>query len=94
MLTFADYTILFKEKPKINKNKITLFNWVSDVKYGRSYSLYVKCKCLCTGHGRTDTNPGMGGSILSKTVKEKTECHHERLRTKQNTELQLLMVTS
>ena len=29
-----------------------------------------KCKCLHTGPGNTVTNYGMGGTILSKTVKE------------------------
>ena len=30
-----------------------------------------KCKCLHTGPGNTGMNYGMGGTILSKTVKEK-----------------------
>ena len=30
-----------------------------------------KCKCLHTGPGNTGTNYEMGGTILSKTVKEK-----------------------
>ena len=30
-----------------------------------------KCKCLHTGPGNTDMNYEMGGTILSKTVKEK-----------------------
>ena len=30
-----------------------------------------KCICLHTGPGNTDTNYGMGGTILSKTVKAK-----------------------
>ena len=32
---------------------------------------YGKCKCLQTGHGNTGMNYEMGGTILSKTVKEK-----------------------
>ena len=31
-----------------------------------------KCKCLHTGSGNTGMNYEMGGTILSKTVKEKT----------------------
>ena len=30
-----------------------------------------KCKCLHTGPGNTGMNYGMGGNIVSKTVKEK-----------------------
>ena len=32
---------------------------------------FVKCKCLHTGSGNTGMNYEMGGTILSKTVKEK-----------------------
>ena len=32
---------------------------------------FVKCKCLHTGFGNTDMNYEMGGTIISKTVKEK-----------------------
>ena len=32
---------------------------------------FVKCKCLHTGPGNTVMNYDMGGTILSKTVKEK-----------------------
>ena len=32
---------------------------------------FVKCKCLHTGPGNTGMNYEMGGTILSKTVKEK-----------------------
>ena len=32
---------------------------------------FVKCKCLHTGYGNTGMNFEMGGTILSKTVKEK-----------------------
>ena len=32
---------------------------------------FVKCKCLHTGFGNTDTNYEMGGTIISKTVKGK-----------------------
>ena len=32
---------------------------------------FEKCKCLHTGPGNTDMNYEMGGTILSKTMKEK-----------------------
>ena len=32
-----------------------------------------KCKCLHTGPGNTGLNYEMGGTILSKTVKEKKD---------------------
>ena len=32
---------------------------------------FQKCKCLHAGHGNTGMNYEMGGTILSKTVKEK-----------------------
>ena len=34
-------------------------------------SFYAKCKCLHAGPGNTGMNCEMGGTILSKTVKEK-----------------------
>ena len=51
-----------------------------------------KCKCLHTGPRNTGMNDEMGGTILSKTMKEKdldlsrgnNECYHESRRTLQN----------
>ena len=36
-----------------------------------------KCKCLHTGSGNTGVNYEMGGTILSKTVKENTRNNNE-----------------
>ena len=57
-------------KLEINKNyKITLL-----VKWSEKWQMlfnFGKCKCLQTGLGNTGVNYEMGGTILSKTVKEK-----------------------
>ena len=54
---------------EININyKMTLINW-SDKWQILLY--FGKCKCLHTGPGNTGMNYEMGGTILSKTVKEK-----------------------
>ena len=42
------------------------------LKNGRCYSFnFGKCECLHAGYGNTGINYEMGGTILSKTVKEK-----------------------
>ena len=56
-------------KLKINKNYIDKL-----VKWSEKWQLlfnFGKCKCLHTGPGNTGMNYEMGGTILSKTVKEK-----------------------
>ena len=62
-------------KFEINKiYKMTLINLSSGLKNGRCYSILgnVGPKCLHTGPGNTGMNYEMGGTIVSKTVKEKT----------------------
>ena len=55
---------------EININyKITLINWSEK---WQILFYFGKCKCLHTGPGNTVMNYEMGGTILSKTVKEKT----------------------
>ena len=70
ILQFADYTKLHRKTKKIgNKQKLQddidkLFRWQMLFHFG-------KCKCLHPGPGNTGMNYEMGGTILSKTVKEK-----------------------
>ena len=60
-------------KLEINKNyKITLINII--VRLSEKWQMlfnFGKCKCLHTGPGKTGMNYEMGGTILSKPVKEK-----------------------
>ena len=59
-------------KLEINKNyKMTLINESSGLKNGRCYSILRNVNVLHTGLGNTGMNYAMGGTILSKTVKEK-----------------------
>ena len=59
-------------KLEINKNyKMTLINLVKWSEKWQMLFNFGKCKCLHTGPGNTDINYEMGGTILSKTVKEK-----------------------
>ena len=54
-----------------------------------------KCKCLHTGPGNTGMNDEMGGTILSKTVKEKElgVTMNANMKYQNNAELQRLRVT-
>ena len=73
-MKFADYTKLFRKAKKIgDKHKLQddidkLFKWFE--KWQMSFN-FGKCKCLHTGPGNTGMNYEMGGTIISKTVKEK-----------------------
>ena len=56
-------------KLEINKNDIDrLVRWSEKCQMLFNFG---KCKCLHTGPGNTDMNYEMGGTIISKTVKEK-----------------------
>ena len=74
ILKFADYTKLFtKTKEIVDKQKLQddidkLVKWSE--KWQRLFN-FGKCKCLHTEPGHTGMNYEMGGTILSKTVKEK-----------------------
>ena len=50
---------------------MTLINLSSGLINGRCFFNFGKCKCLHTGSINTGMNYEMGGTILSKTVKEK-----------------------
>ena len=73
-MQFSDGTKLFrktkeiKDKQKLQDNIDKLVRW-SD-KWQMLFN-FGKCKCLHTGPGNTGMNYEMGGTILSKTVKEK-----------------------
>ena len=74
ILKFADYTKLFRktktiwDKQKLQDDIDKLVRWS-----GKWQMLFHfgKCKCLHPGPGNTGMNYEMGGTILSKTVKEK-----------------------
>ena len=74
ILKFADDTKLFRktkdigDKQKIQDDIDKLVRWSE--KWQMLFN-FVKCKCLHTGPGNNGMNYEMGGTILSKTVKEK-----------------------
>ena len=74
LLKFADYTKLFRktkdigDKQKLQDDIDKLGRW--SVKWQMVFN-FGKCKCIHTGPGNTGMNYEMGGTILSKTVKEK-----------------------
>ena len=74
ILTFADDTKLFRKTKEIG-DKQTLQDDIDKlVMWSEKWQMlfnFGKCKCLHTGPGNTGMNYGMGGTILSKTVKEK-----------------------
>ncbi len=73
-MKFADDTKLFRktkeigDKQKLQDDIDKLVRWSE--KWQMLYNVE-KCKCLHTGPGNTGMNYEMGGTILSKTVKEK-----------------------
>ena len=74
ILKFADDTKLFR-KVKESGDKQNLQDDLDKlVKLSEQWQMlfsFGKCKCLHTGSGNTGMNYEMGGTILSKTVKEK-----------------------
>ena len=74
ILKFADDTKLFRkvkdigDKQKLQDDIDKLDKWSE--KWQMLFN-FGKCKCLHTGSGNTGVNYEMGGTILSKTVKEK-----------------------
>ena len=74
ILKFADDTKLFRktngigDKQKLHDDIDKLVRWSE--KWQMLFN-FGKCKCLHTGPGNTGMNYEMGGTILSKTVKEK-----------------------
>ena len=68
-MEFADDTKLFRKTKEIVQDDIDKL-----VKWSEKWQMlfnFGKCKFLHTGPGNTGMNYQMGGTILSKTVKEK-----------------------
>ena len=74
ILKFADDTKLFRKVKEIGDKKNLQDDIDKLVKWSEKWQMlfnYGKCKCLHTGPGNTVMNYEMGGTILTKTVKEK-----------------------
>ena len=73
-LKFADDTKLFRKVKEIGDNQNLQDDIDKLVKWSEKWQMlfnYGKCKCLHTGPGNMGMNYEIGGTILSKTVKEK-----------------------
>ena len=71
---FADDTKLFRKTKEIGGTFFLQDDIDKLVKWSEKWQMlfnFGKCKCLHTGPGNTSMNYEMGGTILSKTVKEK-----------------------
>ena len=71
---FADDTKLFRKVKEIGDKQNLQDDIDKLVKWSEKWQMlfnFGKCKCLHTGSGNTGMNYEMGGTILSKTVKEK-----------------------
>ena len=74
LLKFADDTKLFRKTKEIGDKKKLQDDIDKLVRWSEKWQMlfnFGKCKCLHTGPGNTGMNYEMGGTILSKTVKEK-----------------------
>ena len=74
ILKFADETKLFRKTKEIGDKQNVQDDIDKLVKWSEKWQMlfnFGKCKCLHTGPGNTDMDYEMGGTILSKTVKEK-----------------------
>ena len=80
IMKFADDTKLFRKTKEIG-DKQNLQDDIDElVKWSEKWQIlfnFGKCKCLHTGPGNTGMNYEMGGTILSKTVKEKDRGNNE-----------------
>ena len=68
-LNYSEKTKEIEDTQKLQDDIDKLVRWSE--KWQMLYSIFWKCKCLHTGPGNTGMNYEMGGTILSKTVKEK-----------------------
>ena len=76
VLTFADYTKFFIKTKEIGDKQKLQDDIDKLVRWSEKWQMlfnFGKCKCLHTGPGNTGMNYEMGGTILRKTVKEKTK---------------------
>ena len=74
ILKCADDTKLFRKVKEIGDKHKLQHDIDKLVKWSEKWQMlfnFWKCKCLHTGSGNTGVNYEMGGTILSKTVKEK-----------------------
>ena len=74
ILKFADDTNLFRKTKEIGDKQKLQDDIDKLVRWSEKWQMlfnFGKCKCLHTGPGNTGMNYEMGGTILSKTVKEK-----------------------
>ena len=72
ILKFADDTKLFRKTKEIGDNFFLQDDIDKLVKWSEKWQMLFNLgKCLHTGPGNTGMNYEMGGTILSKTVKEK-----------------------
>ena len=100
ILKFADDTKLFTKTKEIGDKQKVQDDIDKLVKWSEKWQMlfnFGKCKCLHTGPGNTGVNYEMGGTILSKTVKEKdlgvTMTANITRKYLNNAELQRLKVT-
>ena len=73
-MKFADDTKLFRKTKEIGDKQKLQDDIDKLVRWSEKWQMlfnFGKCKCLHTGPGNTGMNYEMGGTILSKTVKEK-----------------------
>ena len=73
ILKFSDDTKLFRKVKEIGDKQNLQDDIDKLVKWSDKWQMlfnFGKCKCLDTGPGNTGMNCEMGGTILSKTVKE------------------------
>ena len=74
ILSFADDTKLFRKTKEIGDKQKLQDDIDKLVRWSEKWQMLLhfgKCECLHTGPGNTGMNYEMGGTILSKTVKEK-----------------------
>ena len=74
IVKFADDTKLFTKMKEIGDKQKLQDDIDKLVKWSEKWQMlfnFGKCKCLHAGPGNTGVNYEMGGTILSKTVKEK-----------------------
>ena len=73
-MKFADDTKLFTRTKEIGDKQKLQDDIAKLVEWSEKWQMlfnFGKCKCLHTGPGNTSMNYEMGGTILSKTMKEK-----------------------
>ena len=98
ILKFADATKLLRKTKEIGDKKKLQDDIDKLVRWSEKWQMlfnFGQCKCLHTGPGNTGMNYEMGGTILSKTVKEKDlgVSMNANMKVQSNAELQRLRVT-